>query len=279
MGSETDFRKETGERKRMKKQILMLMIVLCSCMFFAGTAMAQDPADGDSSDTTEVAPVQLETTRATNRGSGGFLSIVLKSGAMGIILWLSLFGAAGAGVYFAVDCGITVRAERIMPVALVNNVTNAMAEGDVLKALKYCEDEPGPLSSVLTAGFSQVEEGFDIIQESVTTAADLETERIMQKLTWLAVVGNLAPMLGLLGTVQGMIGAFSELAGGAPDIGALAQQISQALYTTAAGLTIAVPCVAAFYAFRNTANTIVLRMEAMTMELIKDLRNVEVVEE
>jgi biopolymer transport protein ExbB len=280
MRSETNFRKEMGERKSMKKRILMLMMVLCGCMIFAGAAMAQDPVDGDSSDTTEVVPGELETPRAsTNKGSGGFLSVVLKSGAMGIILWLSLFGAAGAGVYFAVDCGITVRAERIMPVALVSNVTDAMAEGDVLKALKYCEDEPGPLSSVLTAGFSQVEEGFEVIQEAVTTAADLETERIIQKLTWLAVVGNLAPMLGLLGTVQGMIGAFSELAGGAPDIGALAQQISQALYTTAAGLTIAVPCVAAFYAFRNTANTIVLRMEAMTMELIKDLRNVEVVEE
>jgi biopolymer transport protein ExbB len=101
----------------------------------------------------------------------------------------------------------------------------------------------------------------------------------MQKLTWLAVVGNLAPMLGLLGTVQGMILAFSNLAGGTPDVGMLAMNISQALYTTAAGLVIAVPCVAAFYAFRNTASTIVLKMEAMTMELIKDLRNVEVVED
>ena len=132
---------------------------------------------------------------------------------------------------------------------------------------------------MLTAGFSHVEEGFDVIQEAVTTAADLETESIMQKLTWLSVVGNLAPMLGLLGTVQGMIAAFSNLAGGAPDVGVLALNISQALYTTAGGLTIAVPCVAAFYTFRNTANTIILRMEAMTMELIKDLRNVEVVEE
>jgi biopolymer transport protein ExbB/TolQ len=62
-------------------------------------------------------------------------------------------------------------------------------------------------------------------------------------------------------------------------MGALAINISQALYTTAAGLTIAVPCVAAYYSFRNNANTIILKMEAMTMELIKDLRNVEVVEE
>jgi biopolymer transport protein ExbB len=62
-------------------------------------------------------------------------------------------------------------------------------------------------------------------------------------------------------------------------VGVLAMNISQALFTTAGGLTVAVPCVAFYYTFRNTANKIVLQMEAMTMELIKDLRNVEVIEE
>jgi biopolymer transport protein ExbB len=62
-------------------------------------------------------------------------------------------------------------------------------------------------------------------------------------------------------------------------VGVLAMNISQALFTTAGGLSIAVPCVAFYYIFRNSANKIVLQMEAMTIELIKDLRNVEVVEE
>jgi biopolymer transport protein ExbB len=269
----------------MKKVLPLWLTCLFAGCLAADFALAQDdaPAAEDAAKPVAAAEQPESAGEAVaaepNKGSGGFLSVVFNSGGLGITLWIVLFGAAGAAVYFAVDCGITVRTKRIMPTALVENVTNAMAEGDVLKALKNCEDEPGPLANVLTAGFSQVEEGFDVIQEAVTTSADLETERIMQKLTWLAVVGNLSPMLGLLGTVQGMIGAFGELAGGAMDIGALAQQISQALYTTAMGLMIAVPSVAGFYAFRNNANTIVLRMEAMTMELIKDLRNVEVVEE
>jgi len=79
--------------------------------------------------------------------------------------------------------------------------------------------------------------------------------------------------------VQCMIAAFATLAGGAPDIGVLAMNIAQALYTTAGGLTIAIPCVTVYYIFRNTANRIVLRMEALTMEMIKDLRHVEVVED
>ncbi len=216
---------------------------------------------------------------ADSGGAGGFLSVVFTSGPMALLLWLAIFGAAGAAVYFCVDCAITVRPIRIMPQNLIDEVTAAMGEGDVIKALKCCDDEPGPLANVLSAGFSHVEEGFEVIEEAISTAASLETEKLMQKITWLSVVGNLAPMLGLLGTVQGMIAAFGTLAGGVPDVGLLAQNISQALFTTAAGLTIAVPCVAFYYVFRNSANKIVLRMEALTMESIKDLRHVEVVED
>ncbi len=252
----------------MKKWGLIALMLGILGGFMLAPAIAQDVV---------AAPGAAAAPAPTH--SGGFFSIVTGSGVMGGFLWLTIFLAAAAAVYFTVDCGITVRSSRIMPEGLVANVNGAMAEGDVLKALQFCESEPGPLANVLTAGFSHVEEGFDVIQEAVATSADLETERIMQKLTWLAVVGNLAPMLGLLGTVQGMIAAFKNLAGGTPDVGLLAMNISQALFTTAGGLIIAIPCVAVFYAFRNTANTIVLKMEAMTMELIKDLRNVEVVED
>jgi biopolymer transport protein ExbB len=76
-----------------------------------------------------------------------------------------------------------------------------------------------------------------------------------------------------------MIMAFANLAGGTPDVGALAVNISQALWTTAGGLICAIPSVATYYGFRNKANNIVLKMTIMTTELIKDLRNVEVVAE
>jgi biopolymer transport protein ExbB len=99
----------------------------------------------------------------------------------------------------------------------------------------------------------------------------------MQRLTWISVCANLAPMLGLLGTVQGMIMAFEQIATAAPDAGALALAISQALWTTAAGLIVAIPAITFYYSIRNNATKLVLRMEAITMELIKDLRNVEVV--
>ena len=271
----------------MKQSIMVVLMIAVVGLFVGSTVMAQDEVAAPAAEA--AAPAAAGTLEATDGGvipvaetpqsSGNFIAVVLGGGALGILLWLALFGAGGAAVYFVVDCFITVREKRIMPETLVNSVTEAMGEGDLLKAMQYCENEPGAMSNVLIAGFSHVEEGYDIIQESVAMAADIETERLMQKLTWLSVVGNIAPMLGLLGTVQGMIAAFSSLGEGAPDVGVLAMNISQALFTTAGGLTIAVPCVAFYYVFRNTANKIILRMEAMTMELIKDLRNVEVVED
>jgi biopolymer transport protein ExbB len=260
----------------MKSMTMRWLTVAMMTMLVLGgrLAMAQDEDAAGALVDEGGQAAQVES----NAGSGSFFSVIVGSGPLGVLLWLALFGAGGAAVYFVVDCAITVRPKRIIPESLVTAVTEAMSEGDVLKALKNCENEPGALANVLTAGFSHVEEGFDVIQEAVTTAADLETETLMQKLTWLSVVGNLAPMLGLLGTVQGMIAAFATLAEGAPDVGVLAMNISQALYTTAGGLTIAVPCVAFYYTFRNSANKIVLKMEALTMEMIKDLRNVEVVE-
>ncbi len=265
----------------MKK--LLWMLVCCgTLMMTLGGALAQDadaPAGaGDTEGGALVASATGSAPVAQDTKSVGALQVIFGSGALAMILWFALFGAFGVAVYFVVDCSIMVRPQKIMPQALIDKVTEAMAEGDVLKALQCCESEPGSMANILTAGFSHVEEGFDIIQEAITTAADLETERLMQRITWLSVVGNIAPMLGLLGTVQGMIKAFGNLAGGAPNIGVLAQNISLALWTTAAGLLTAVPCVAVYYGFRNTANRIVLRMEAITMELVKDLRNVEVVE-
>lgn len=212
--------------------------------------------------------------------STGFLDVVLGAGFLGVVLWLLLLLTSIAGMALIVDSFLTIKPSRIMPDGLVANVKSAMEQGDVMKSLKHCEAEPGPLANILSAGFSNVEEGYDVIQEAVGIAADLESEKLLQRVNYLNVVGNLAPMLGLMGTVQGMIKAFNTLASaGASAAGLLALAISQALYTTLFGLFIAVPALAFFYFFRNRATNIILNMEGLTMDEIKILRNVEVVEE
>lgn len=269
------------------KKLVMAVGVLIALSLSVSTDWATAQESGDAPAEQPVAGNGDDGGNGDGDGesvSGGGISpvrVILRGGFWSVVLWLALLGALVLTVYYVVDCGISVRASRIMPQALIDNVTEAMEQGDVLKALDSCEQEPGPMANILSAGFGHVEEGFEVIQDSITTAADLESEQLMQKISYLSVIGNLAPMLGLLGTVQGMIAAFKTLATqtGATKTDLLALDISQALWTTATGLSIAVPAVACFFIFRNKANRITLKMEAITIDLIKDLRNVEVVEE
>ena len=213
--------------------------------------------------------------------TAGFFAVVRGGGTLGVILWAALFGVSIAGVSLIVDSFINIRVSKLIPGGMLDRVREAMEQGDLVKAMQYCEEHPGMLSNILTAGFSNVEEGFDVIQDVINAVADLESEKLVQRVTYLSVVGNLAPMLGLLGTVQGMIYAFATLGtqtAGAAQQAMLALNISQALYTTAAGLCIAVPAVAFYYLFRNRANNIILSTVINTIDLVKVLRNVEVVE-
>lgn len=251
------------------KRLVMSAVVVAGLAI--GSALAQDAAPD--------APPESAATSSQSSGGVGFMSVIFGSGLVATLIWLALFGAGAAATYFIVDGTIIVRPQKVMPQSLIEKVKGSMAEGDVMKAIKACESEPGPMANILSAGFAHVEEGFEVIQEAIGAAADLEIERIMQRLTWISVLANIAPMLGLLGTVQGMILAFATLGTGAPDIGALALTISLALWTTAAGLITAIPAVTFFFGLRNKANRLILRMQAVTLELIKDLRNVEVVTE
>lgn len=272
--------------KKMQKSVMaaMMMLGLVVAPVAAGVAMAQDAAPaaqqqqggGDlvGADGKAVDPSQQQ------KSGGGFFDIVFGSGVVGAILWFALFADGAMAIYFAVDCFVLIKPQKLMPTSLITNVQSAMAEGDVMKALKVCENEPSAMSNILSTAFQHVEDGYDVIQEAVNGAADLETERLTQRLTWISVCSNLGPSLGLLGTVQGMILTFEALAqGGAGDASMLANSIGQALWTTAAGLCVSIPSITIYYSLRNKATRLIMRMTALTMELLKGLRNVEVVDE
>ena len=271
------------------------MVVLVAVLVFAGfvaRAIAQDQAAQPAAAPAAAAPaagMELSKEAAaqaqgqTEKSSGlGFFTVVFSSGWLGIIIWAGLGATSIAAAALAIDSFVTIRQKKIVPDALVQEVRSSMEQGDVMKALKYCEGAPGPMANILSAGFSNVKEGFDVIQDVVGVAADIEGEKLMQRVAYLNVCANLAPMLGLLGTVQGMIYAFASLAttqAGAAQQALLALNIAQALWTTAAGLVVAIPAISFYTFFKNRATSVILGMEALTMDLIKSLRNVEVVEE
>lgn len=204
----------------------------------------------------------------------GFIDVVVSGGLLSIVLWLALAALSVAGTHLIVDSFIKIRARRIMPEDQTGRVRAALEASNIPLAIQLCGEEPGALSNILTAGFTSLPDGHEAAQDAIGVAAELEGEKLLQRINYLNVVGNLAPMLGLLGTVQGMIMAFATLGteAGAAKNAILATNISQALYTTAAGLVIAVPALGFFAFFRNRATKIILSMEALMMELMKKIR-------
>jgi len=251
---------------KISKSMLALVIAVGTCIapVAAMQSFAQDIVD-------ESGNAVQQSAAQTSSGGGGFLRVIYNPDdpdLLGTVLWLVIFGDLALSIYFMIDNHIMIKPEKVQA---------AMSEGDVVAAMDACQNTPSCMSNILLAAFQHIEEGFDVIQEAVTAASDLEQEKIMQSLNWISVCGNLGPSLGLLGTVEGMILTFAKLAsGGAGDAAALASSIGQALYTTAGGLVISIPAITAFYSLRNKANRLILRMTATTMEILNGLRNVEV---
>jgi biopolymer transport protein ExbB len=251
---------------------IRLFIMLAALGGLFAPALIQPAGAQEVAEGIEVAEgAEAETT------SSGFGQVLKSGGPVGALLWIALFGASIAGLSFAVDSAIQVREKKLIPPGLVEQVQAAMEQGDILKAQQVCQEAPSAMANILNAAFTNVEDGFDAVQDAVTVTGDLESEKVMQRVNYLNVVGNIAPMLGLLGTVVGMIFAFETLAqAGAGAAALLAQNISMALWTTAAGLVVAVPSMASFYFFKNKATKIILTMEQISMNEINILRHVEV---
>ena len=258
---------------KMKKSLLAMSILAGTCIapVAALQSLGQELTDAQGN------AVSSNAAQQQQKSGGGFYDIVFGSGIVGMLLWFALFGDGALAIYFGIDSSILIKPEKLMPKKLMDGVTAAMAEGDVVKAMEVCQQNPSAMASIVLAAFQHIEEGFEAIQEAVTAASDLEQEKIQQRLNWISVCGNLGPSLGLLGTVQGMILTFQALAsGGAGDASALAASIGQALWTTAGGLIVSIPSITIFYSLRNKANRLILKMTAMTMEILNGLRNVSV---
>lgn len=259
----------------------VLAAVLLAAMVLGMGIAAQTYAQGDAPTPTASAPGG-GGGGATPPPQPGLWQIMYSSGPVGLLIWASLFICSIIMGALAVDSFRTINRKKVCPISLEEEVRQAMAVGDLVKAQKACESSNTPLSRILSAGFAQVEEGFEVIQDTVGVAADMEVEKMLQRVSYLNVVANVGPMLGLTGTVQGMIMAFVTLAttqAGAAQQSVLALNIGTGLWTTLVGLLQTVPAMIFYQFFKNRANTMALMMEQITMESIKVLRTAEVVKE
>ena len=222
----------------------------------------------------DAAPEAAEAAAA-----GVSLWDILYGGSIvNLLIWIGLFGTSFFMLWLAIDAFLKVKREKFIPSGVVTGVRESLSQGDLGSAVATCDTNPGPLANILRSAFENINDGYEVVQQAVSSSTDLETEKLMQRVNLLNICGQIAPMLGLMGTVTGMVAAFAGLANatGAAKAKLLAQSISTALWTTCIGLIIAVPALLFFTYYKNLATRILLETEATVLDLIKVLRNAEV---
>lgn len=191
---------------------------------------------------------------------------ILKSGGwlMFPIVLCSILAAAIVAERFW-----TLRAARLAPAGLIEQVRDWLAKGKLEQGKLQGLAESSPLGRILATGLVNARNGRDIMKESIEEVATQVVHELERFLNTLGTIAAIAPMLGLLGTVVGMIDVFTAIMEhGAGNTALLAGGISKALITTAAGLTVAIPAIFFHRFFTRRVDEITVTMEQQAVHLV-----------
>ena len=204
----------------------------------------------------------------------GLIEIIFAGGVIGVLIVLLLLALSLVAAYLAFEHLLTVRRRELMPEGLGDAVRTLVTAGRVAEADQACRAQPSFLSFVLINGLSEIDSGWPAVEKALEDATAEQSARLLRRIEYLSVIGNIAPMVGLLGTVTGMIIAFQRVAStqGAAGAAELAEGIYQALVTTVAGLIVAIPSLGAFAVFRNRVDQLVAEAAFMAQHAFTPLK-------
>ncbi len=225
------------------------------------------PAGPDDSIAPAAPALEEETTRT-------LLDTIMDGGLVGLLIILLSMVSVG----FIVEHSLTIRKSVLMPEPVMDELDELIENGQIDDAIQVCHEPQNQClaTHVVLAGLERYqgsEFGFAEYKAAVEEAGEDQTGQLYRKTEVLGLIGSIAPMLGLTGTVLGMIEAFNTIAasGGMARPDELAGGIGQALVTTLMGLVVAIPTMVAFSYFRNKIDSIVAeagkRIEQILMPL------------
>jgi biopolymer transport protein ExbB len=187
----------------------------------------------------------------------------------GPVLWLILLSSA-VGVVVFMERFLHCHRAQINSSEFLNGVRTVLKRDNVVEALSICDATPGPVARLVKVAILNRDRGRDRVREALEEAGLAEVPRLEEKLNLLATIAQLAPLLGLLGTVLGFIKTFSgmEAAGLHARVSDLSTGVWQALVCAAAGLAVAIPAHAGYNYLVSRVNSIVLDMERAATEIV-----------
>jgi biopolymer transport protein ExbB len=235
---------------------VVLMLVVGAVFVLPTLALAQDAAPADAKAAVDVGLGKRLVHIAT---SVGFFWCILGPTSlilMGIVVWLLLDLRGGAAI----------------PAGFVDEFTDTVNKRKFKEAFEMAKEDPSYLGRVLTSGMGRLQYGLEDAREAALNTLDAIKGSKERWNNYLAVIASLGPLLGLVGTVYGMIGAFMALGAGVnANASLLADNIAHALAVTLIGVAIAVPALALNTFFRNRINQVTMDVGHVADDLLTQM--------
>jgi biopolymer transport protein ExbB len=197
----------------------------------------------------------------------GFLEWFKLGGAvMYVLAAISFFGVA-----WAIHCLLVLRRSQVLPRKFMDALSSQLAQGDTRAAAATCQRTGCAFARVILSGLQKISEPAEKVREAIGAAGSRESAHLHQKISYLANIGTISPMLGLLGTVFGMIMAFNIISSGDVRHYQLAAAIAKAMVTTAAGLVIGIPAMAVYFYLRGRLLRLITHMEVVADQVAQNI--------
>jgi len=187
----------------------------------------------------------------------------------GLIMWPILLSSI-IGLAVSIDRFLMLRKAKINVPAFMVRIRGFIKKKDISSAISYCMQEKSPVANIVRKGLKKYKYGHDRVKDAIENAGSQEISKLEKGLSVLASVAGIAPLLGFLGTVTGMIQAFMTIEdlAGAANPSDLAGGIWEALITTAFGLIIGIPALALYNYFLSSVKKLVGEMETVANDVI-----------
>ena len=200
------------------------------------------------------------------------IETILHGGPLIVMIWLCILGTSMILVTFTIQLFMTLRGENLAPKALMESLKSTVEAGNYQEAWETCKANKAYVAKVLQGALERLGRGQDAVQGALIEYGLRQSQPIKTKISYISVIGVIAPMIGLLGTVIGMMGAFAVLgSSGVADPRGLALRIGEVLMATASGLFIAIPAFIFYYYFRNLATIMVGLSDDKLQHLMVDV--------
>ncbi|NCY21587.1 MotA/TolQ/ExbB proton channel family protein [bacterium] len=189
----------------------------------------------------------------------------------GVVMYILIIASVMI-MAFTIEAIIKIRQARLAPPAVLAQLKDAIVSGNYPTAYQVCVSNPCYLSRIVQAGLERLGRGRDAAEKVMGEVTAKELNGIKSNIQYLSVIGVVSPMVGLTGTVLGMIKAFETLgSSGAADPSKLAGNISEVLVATGTGLFVAIPAFVLYYVFRNRIQTVSVAVDSEINLLFEDI--------